>query len=337
MKILVTGGAGYIGGHTVVELLAAGHDVVALDNLSNSSPVALTAIGAIAGRHIPFVEGDIADGELLDGLFQREHFDAVVHFAASKAAGESVTEPLRYYQNNVGGTASLLACMASHDVKTIVFSSSAAVYGEPATMPINEDCPTAPVSPYGRTKLFVEELLRDIHAADADWRISILRYFNAVGAHPSGRIGEDPTGTPSNLMPFIGQVAVGRRDHLDVFGNDYPTPDGTCIRDYVHVVDLARGHVKALELLRDHPRLAIHNLGSGHGSSVMEVIRAFEAASGSPLPHRIAPRRAGDMAVCYADPSLARQQLDWTTQYDLQQICEDLWRWQHDHPHGFGS
>lgn len=337
MKILVTGGAGYIGGHTVVELLAAGHDVVALDNLSNSSPAALTAIGAIAGRDIPFVEGDIADGELLDSLFQREGFDAVVHFAASKAAGESVTEPLRYYQNNVGGTASLLACMASHDVKTIVFSSSAAVYGEPATMPINEDCPTAPVSPYGRTKLFVEELLRDIHAADAAWRISILRYFNAVGAHPSGRIGEDPTGTPSNLMPFIGQVAVGRRSHLDVFGNDYPTPDGTCIRDYVHVVDLARGHVKALELLRDHPRLAIHNLGSGHGSSVMEVIRAFEAASGSPLPHRIAPRRAGDMAVCYADPSLARQQLGWSTQYDLQQICEDLWRWQRDHPHGFSS
>ena len=335
MKILVTGGAGYIGGHTVVELLAAGHDVVALDNLSNSSPAALTAIGSIAGSDIPFVEGDIADGELLDGLFQRESFDAVVHFAASKAAGESVAEPLRYYKNNVGGTASLLACMASHDVKTIVFSSSAAVYGEPATMPINEDCPTAPVSPYGRTKLFVEELLRDIHAADDTWRISILRYFNAVGAHPSGRIGEDPAGTPSNLMPFIGQVAVGRRDHLDVFGNDYPTPDGTCIRDYVHVVDLARGHVKALELLRDRPRLAIHNLGSGHGSSVMEVIRAFEAASGSPLPHRIAPRRAGDMAVCYADPSLARQQLGWTTQYDLQQICEDLWRWQRDHPHGF--
>ena len=335
MNILVTGGAGYIGGHTVVELLAAGHRVVVLDDLSNSSPAALTAIGAIAGAPIPFVEGDIADRDLLDEVFQREGFEAVIHLAASKAAGESVAQPLRYYQNNVGGTTCLLACMASHGVKTIVFSSSAAVYGEPATMPIGEDCPTAPVSPYGRTKLFVEELLRDIHAADGAWRIEILRYFNAVGAHPSGLLGEDPSGEPGNLMPYIGQVAVGRRDSLAVFDNDYPTPDGTCIRDYVHVVDLARGHVKALEMLRDRPRLAIHNLGSGHGSSVMEVIRAFEAASGKPLPHRIAARRRGDMAICYADPSLAREQLDWTPQYDLGRICEDLWRWQRNHPHGF--
>ena len=335
MNVLVTGGAGYIGGHTAIELLGAGHDVTVLDDLSNSSKAAMAAIGTLANRPVPLVEGDIADGDLLDSVFGKGRFDAVVHFAAKKAAGESVAEPLSYYQNNIGGSAALLASMARHGVKTIVFSSSAAVYGEPTTVPIAEDCATAPVSPYGRTKLVVEQLLRDMHAADNTWRISILRYFNAVGAHPSGLFGEDPAGTPNNLMPYIGQVAVGRREHLDVFGADYPTPDGTCIRDYVHVVDLARAHVKALDFLQPAPRLAIHNLGSGRGSSVLEVVRAFEKASGKPLRHRMAPRRPGDMPVCYADPTLAQRDLGWRTERDIERICEDLWRWQRSHPNGF--
>ena len=337
MKILVTGGAGYIGGHTVIELLAAGHEVVVLDNLSNASKQAIAALGTIAEQRIPFIEGDLADRDLLDTIFKTEGFDAVIHFAARKAVAESVADPLGYYRNNIVGTVRLLDCMANHGVQTLVFSSSAAVYGKPVAMPIAEDCSPAPVSPYGRTKLIVEELLRDLQAANGAWRISILRYFNAVGAHPSGLLGEDPTGVPNNLMPYIGQVAVRRRDCLEVFGDDYPTPDGTCIRDYIHVVDLARGHVKALELLRRAPRLAIHNLGTGRGSSVLEVIRAFERASGNSLPYRIAPRRAGDMAICYADTRLAQDELGWRTEYDLDRICADLWRWQRSHPHGFGE
>ena len=337
MKILVTGGAGYIGGHTAIELLAAGHAVVVLDNLSNASKQAIAALGTIAEQRIPFVEGDLADRDLLDTIFKTEGFDAVIHFAARKAVAESVADPLGYYRNNVVGTVRLLDCMAKHGVQTLVFSSSAAVYGKPVAMPIAEDCPTAPVSPYGRTKLVVEELLRDLQAADNAWRISILRYFNAVGAHPSGLLGEDPTGVPNNLMPYIGQVAVRRRDCLEVFGDDYPTPDGTCIRDYIHVVDLARGHLKALDLLHRAPRLAIHNLGTGRGNSVLEVIRAFEKASGNSLPYRIAPRRAGDMAICYADTRLAQDELGWRAEYDLDRICEDLWRWQRSYPHGFGE
>ena len=335
MKVLVTGGAGYIGSHAVIDLMAAGHDVTVLDNLSNSSPGALVAMRRIAGRDVPFIEGDIRNAAVLDAAFEGGDFDAVVHFAALKAVSESVGDPLRYYQNNVGGTACLLDRMARHRVTTIVFSSSATVYGEPERMPITEDFPTAPVNPYGRTKLTIEQLLADIHAADPDWRISILRYFNPVGAHPSGEIGEDPTGTPDNLLPYIGQVAVGRRERLEVFGNDYATPDGTCIRDYVHVVDIARGHVQALDFLTPQPRLAIHNLGTGRGCSVLEVVRAFENASRSPLPFRFAARRPGDIPISYADPTRAQTELGWTAGYDLDRMCEDHWRWQSKHPHGF--
>ena len=335
VKILVTGGAGYIGSHTAVELAAAGHDVVVLDNLSNGTRAAVEAIRRLADRDVPFVEGDVRDPACLDQTFAHHGFDAVLHFAALKAVGESTAEPLRYYQNNVAGTACLLEQMAAHDVKTMVFSSSAAVHGDPASMPISEDCPPDPKSPYARTKLVVEGMLHDLHAADPDWRISILRYFNAVGAHPSGEIGEDPVGEPQNLLPFVAQVAVGRREQLRIFGNDYPTPDGTGIRDYLHVVDLARGHIKALDHLAARPGVSIHNLGTGRGHSVLEVVRAFEAASGRKVPYVISARRPGDVAVSYADPARARDELDWTARYDLPGICEDLWRWQSAHPHGF--
>lgn len=335
MKVLVTGGAGYIGSHTAVELVAAGHEVTLLDNLCNASFEAVTAVRKIANRHVPFVRGDIGDAELLDATFAGSGFDAVVHFAALKAVAESVAEPLRYYLNNVAGTGCLLARMAAHDVKTIVFSSSATVYGEPASTPITEDFPTAPVNPYGRTKLTTEELLRDICAADADWRVSILRYFNPVGAHQSGGLGEDPIGPPNNLMPFVGQVAVGRRQRLRVFGNDYPTPDGTCIRDYVHVVDLGRGHVQALDFLAAEPGFAIHNLGTGRGYSVLDVVHTFEQASGVPVPYRIVARRAGDVPILYTDPSRARAELDWQAEYDLDRMCADAWRWHQRHPNGF--
>jgi len=335
VKTLVTGGAGYIGSHTAIELVAAGHDVVVLDNLSNGTRAAVEAVGRLAGRDVPFVEGDIRDSACLERTFADHRFDAVLHFAALKAVGESVAEPLRYYQNNVAGTACLLERMAADGVKTMVFSSSAAVYGDPATPPISENSPADPKSPYARTKLIVESLLRDIRAADPDWRISILRYFNAVGAHPSGEIGEDPAGKPLNLLPTVAQVAVGRRDLLNVFGGDYPTPDGTGIRDYLHVVDLARGHVNALDYLATRTGVAIHNLGTGRGHTVFEVVRAFEAASGREVPYRTSPRREGDVAVSYADPAKARDELGWTAEYDLRRICEDLWRWQSTHPHGF--
>ena len=333
----MTGGAGYIGSHTAIELLAAGHDVVVLDNLSNGTRAAVEAIGRVANRDVPVVEGDIRDPVCLDRTFAEYRFDAVLHFAALKAVGESVAEPLRYYQNNVAGTACLVARMAAHGVKTMVFSSSAAVYGDPGAMPIDEDCSPHPKSPYARTKLIVEGLLHDIHAADPDWRISILRYFNAVGAHPSGEIGEDPAGVPMNLLPYVAQVAVGRRELLSVFGNDYPTPDGTGVRDYLHVVDLARGHVNALDYLAARTGVAVHNLGTGRGHTVFEVVRAFEAASGREIPYRIAPKRPGDVVVSCADPGKAGDELGWTAQYDLRRMCEDLWRWQTTHPHGFRS
>ena len=336
MKILVTGGAGYIGSHTAIELIAAGHDVVLLDNLSNSSPAAVAAIRALSNGHIPFVHGDVRDGDCLDKVFANDRFDAVFHFAALKAVGESTTEPLRYYDNNVAGTVCLLERMAAHGIKTLVFSSSASVYGEPASTPIGEDCPTAPMSPYARTKAVVEGLLHELHAADGEWRISILRYFNAVSAHPSGEIGEHPTGVPDNLLPFVAQVAVGRRERLDVFGDDYPTPDGTGVRDYLHVVDLARGHVAAFEHLRRTQGVSVHNLGTGHGNSVLDVVRAFETASRRKIPYRVVARRPGDLAVSCADAAKARAELGWTAVYDLQRICEDLWRWQSSHPHGFG-
>lgn len=335
MKILVTGGAGYIGSHTAIELAAAGHDVVVLDNLSNGTRAAVEAIGHLAGRAVPFVEGDIRDSACLDRTFARHGFEAVLHFAALKAVGASTAEPLRYYQNNVAGTACLLERMAAHGVKTLVFSSSAAVYGDPASMPISEDCPPDPKSPYARTKLVVEGMLHDLHAADPDWRISILRYFNAVGAHPSGEIGEDPVGEPQNLLPFVAQVAVGRREQLRIFGTDYPTPDGTGIRDYLHVVDLARGHVRALNHLATGAGVSVHNLGTGRGHSVLEVVRAFETVSGKKVPYRLSGRRPGDVAVSYADPAKAADELGWTARFDLPRICEDLWRWQSARPHGF--
>ena len=343
MNVLVTGGAGYIGSHTAIELLAAGHDATLLDNLSNASPGAVGAIRLVANREVPFVEGDIRDGELLSRLFKENDFDAVIHFAALKAVGESVAMPLQYYDNNVAGTGCLLDCMAVQGVKTLVFSSSATVYGQPATNPVREDFPFAPTNPYGRSKLMIEQVLRDLHAADGSWRISCLRYFNPVGAHPSGEIGEDPLGTPNNLLPFISQVAVGRRKQLEVFGDDYPTPDGTCIRDYVHITDLAKGHTAALDyLLRQTPadgngEFAVHNLGTGRGHSVLEVVAAFEAVTGKPLPYRIVGRRPGDCAACYADPSLARKDFGWSARHDLQRMCEDVWRWQSTHPQGFRS
>ena len=335
MKVLVTGGAGYIGSHTTIELLKAGHEVVVLDNLSNSVCHAVEAIRSLAKNDVPFVEGDVRDAKCLDTVLSEAGFDAVFHFAALKAVGESTVEPLRYYDNNVTGTTCLVNRMAAHAIKTLVFSSSASVYGNPSSMPIGETCPPDPQSPYARTKLVIENLLRDLQAADPEWRISILRYFNAVGAHPSGAIGEDPAGIPNNLLPFVAQVAVGRRERLNVFGDDYPTPDGTGIRDYLHVVDLARGHIKAFEHLAVNRGISVHNLGTGVGHSVLEVVRAFERACGRPIPYRAVDRRDGDVGLSYADPTKARDELGWTAEYDLARICEDLWRWQSTHPHGF--
>ena len=337
MKTLVTGGAGYIGSHTAIELHNAGHEVVVLDNLSNSARAAVTALRALTRDDVPFVECDIRDTAGLDRVFAEGGFDAVVHFAALKAVGESTVEPLRYYDNNVAGTARLLDRMAAHGIKTLVFSSSAAIYGNPAAMPISETCQPDPQNPYARTKLIVEELLRDLQAADPEWRISILRYFNAVGAHASGAIGEDPCGVPNNLLPFIAQVAVGRRERLRVFGDDYPTPDGTGIRDYLHVVDLARGHLKALDYLGGNKGVFVHNLGTGQGTSVLDVVRAFERACGRSIPYEITGRRTGDVVVSHADPTKARDELGWTAKYDLARICTDLWRWQSTHPHGFAD
>ena len=335
MKVLVTGGAGYIGSHTVVELLAAGHDAVVLDNFANSSPGAVDAVRRIANREVRAVRGDIGDGDCLETVLGAGDFDAVIHFAALKAVGESVADPLIYYRNNVAGTATLLDRMAAHDVKTIVFSSSAAVYGDPRSVPIAEDDPTEPASPYARSKLMVEDLLRDLHAADPAWGIAILRYFNAVGAHPSGHLGEDPVGTPANLLPYVAQVAMGQRDFVPVFGDDYATPDGTGVRDYLHVCDLARGHLLALNHLAAEPRLAVHNLGTGRGSSVYDVIHAFERACGSALPTRVVARRPGDVVVSIADATRANADLGSQPVHDLDDCCRDLWRWCQAHPGGF--
>ena len=338
MKVLVTGGAGYLGSHTVLELLAAGHEAVVLDDFSNASPRAMAALCMLANREIAWIEGDIRDAGCLDEVLGGGSFDAVMHFAGLKAVGESVEEPLRYYGTNVAGTACLLERMEAHGVRTLVFSSSATVYRvadaeDPA--PLKENAPTGAESPYGRTKLIVEELLRDLCAANPDWRVSVLRYFNAVGAHPSGVIGEDPTGVPRNLLPCIAQVAVGRRELLEVFGNDYPTRDGTCERDYLHVVDLARAHIRAVDYLERRPGFAVHNLGTGRGHTVFEAIRAFERASGKTIPYRIVGRRPGDAAVTLADPERAREELGWTAEWDLDRMCADLWRWQSTHPEGF--
>ncbi|MBI5441432.1 MAG: UDP-glucose 4-epimerase GalE [Deltaproteobacteria bacterium] len=335
MEVLVTGGAGYIGSHTCVELLLAGHGVVVVDNLSNSSEEALRRVGEIAGRSPVFHRVDLLDREGLRRVFARHRLDAVVHFAGLKAVGESVAQPLRYYHNNVTGTLVLLDEMDRHEVRKLVFSSSATVYGDPARVPIVEDFPLGPTNPYGRTKLFIEEILRDVRGSSAAWNVGLLRYFNPVGAHPSGRIGEDPNGIPNNLLPYIAQVAVGRLRELSVFGDDYPTPDGTGVRDYIHVVDLAVGHLRALEKLATEPGVVTYNLGTGRGYSVLEMVAAFEKASGRRIPYRIAPRRPGDVAICYADPTRAREELGWAAERGVEEMCADAWRWQSANPNGY--
>jgi UDP-glucose 4-epimerase len=328
MKILVTGGLGYIGSHTCVELVAAGHEPVALDNLSNAHLSVLDRVEQITGRPLPFIQADIRDRAALDAAFKAHAFDAVIHFAGLKAVGESVAQPLRYYDNNVSGSVALFETMQQHGVKTLVFSSSATVYGDPAAVPIREDFPLSATNAYGRSKLFIEEILRDLHQSDPSWHIALLRYFNPAGAHESGLIGEEPNGIPNNLLPYIAQVAEGRRDKLSVYGADYPTPDGTGLRDYIHVVDLAIGHVKTLSKLATGPGVVTYNLGTGRGNSVLEMVRAFERASGKAVPYQIVARRPGDIAACYADPGLAQAELGWKAERDVAQMCADGWRWQ---------
>lgn len=345
-RVLVTGGAGYIGSHTCLELLQAGHAVTVLDNLSNSSPESLKRVESLAGRTLSFVQGDIRDGDLLRRVIGgpsegRPRFDAVVHFAGLKAVGESVAQPLSYYDNNLTGTICLLRAMAEGDLKTLVFSSSATVYGDPVSVPILESFSRSATNPYGRSKLVIEDMLEDLYRSDPSWRIARLRYFNPVGAHVSGLIGEDPSGAPNNLMPYVSQVAIGRREYLQVFGGDYPTPDGTGVRDYIHVVDLANGHLAALRALwqGDDPsgRLLTVNLGTGVGVSVLDLVKAFELASGRPVPYRIVERRAGDVAACYANPALALTLLGWQARRNLADMCTDAWRWQSQNPHGYGQ
>lgn len=337
MKVLVTGGAGYIGSHTVLCLLQAGHDVTVVDNLCNSRFEALRRVMELAGRDLLFHPLDLRNDQGLRTLFQQGSFDAVIHFAALKAVGESVRQPLRYFHNNLCGSLTLLQEMDAAGVRNLVFSSSATVYGDPDRVPIPETAPRRALNPYGRTKLAVEEMLEDLQRADPSWNILSLRYFNPVGAHPSGRIGEDPLGIPNNLMPYVAQVAVGRLPELQVFGNDYPTPDGTGVRDYIHVMDLAEGHLAALEHLSRRPGWLAVNLGTGRGHSVLEVVDAFRRASGRPIPCRIVARRPGDAAICYADPTLARQVLGWEARRDLDAMCRDAWRWQSQNPNGYES
>jgi len=342
-KVLVTGGAGYIGSHTCLQLIQAGYEVLVLDNLSNSTPESLRRVENITGGFVPLVEGDVRDRELLNSLFGGHNIDSVIHFAGLKAVGESVQQPLHYYQNNVAGTLALCEAMADNRVKKIVFSSSATVYGDPASVPITEDFPLSATNPYGRSKLHIEEMLRDFSVADIannegnPWSIVLLRYFNPVGAHPSGQIGEDPNGIPNNLMPYISQVAVGKLEQLSVFGGDYDTVDGTGVRDYIHVVDLANGHLQALKKLdqRNAHGVFTYNLGTGNGYSVLETVAAFEKASGCKVPYEIVDRRAGDIAACYADSTLAAEELDWQAQLNLADMCRDAWRWQSGNPDGY--
>lgn len=335
MTILVTGGAGYIGSHTVVELQKIGADVLVLDNLSNSCVEALARVEQITGIEVPFVQGDILDKALLKKIFMDNDIEAVIHFAGLKAVGESVAQPLRYYENNVTGTLVLCQVMAEFGVKNLVFSSSATVYGDPASLPITEDFPTGATNPYGQSKLMVEHILADLHHSDPNWNIARLRYFNPVGAHESGLIGEDPNDIPNNLMPFISQVAVGKREKLAVFGDDYPTHDGTGVRDYIHVVDLAIGHLKALDKLKTTPGLVTYNLGTGQGYSVLDMVKAFEKASGKPVPYQIAPRRPGDIAACYANPDKAREELGWQANLNVDDMAQSSWRWQSANPNGY--
>lgn len=335
MKILVTGGAGYIGSHTCVELLIAGHEVVVIDNLSNSSKIVFDRIEKICNRRPVFYEADVRSRDRMVEILAAHGIEAVIHFAGLKAVGESVEQPLRYYDNNLTGSLALLDAMAEAGVRTLVFSSSATVYGDPHSVPIHEDFPLSATNPYGRSKLMVEEILRDLVRADDTWHIALLRYFNPVGAHESGLIGEDPGGTPNNLMPYVSQVAVGRRSELQIFGGDYSTPDGTGVRDYIHVVDLADGHIAALDWLQRHKGVHTFNLGTGHGTSVLEVVRAFEAASGKPVPYRIVDRRPGDIAQCYADSSRAEKELGWKAKRGITEMCVDAWNWQVKNPGGY--
>jgi UDP-glucose 4-epimerase len=335
MSILVTGGAGYIGSHTCVQLLEAGYDVVIYDNLSNSKPEAVRRIQEITGKTVEFVKGDILDRKLLEEVFSKYSIEAVIHFAGLKAVGESVAIPLRYYYNNISGTLVLLEVMQKAGVKNIVFSSSATVYGLTDKMPISEDTPLGATNPYGRTKLMIEQILGDLYNSDKSWNIILLRYFNPIGAHSSGRIGEDPNGIPNNLMPYISQVAVGKLKQLSIFGDDYSTPDGTGVRDYIHVVDLANGHIKALEKLTQKPGLEVYNLGTGHGTSVLDMVHAFAEATGIKIPYKISPRRAGDIATCYADPSKAAEELGWKATRTIADMCKDTCHWQSANPTGY--
>lgn len=338
MRILVTGGAGFIGSHTVVELLQAGHEAVVLDNLSNSSEKSLQRVEAITGKAIPFYKADILDRQALEEIFTREQIDAVIHFAGLKAVGESVQKPWEYYENNIAGTLTLVDVMRKHGVKNIIFSSSATVYGNPAFVPITEQCPKGQcTNPYGWTKSMLEQILSDIQKADSQWNVILLRYFNPIGAHKSGTIGENPNGIPNNLMPYITQVAVGKLPQLGVFGNDYDTPDGTGVRDYIHVVDLAKGHVKALKKIEEKAGLKIYNLGTGVGYSVLDIVKNFEQATGVKIPYVIKERRPGDIATCYADPGLAKEELGWETEYGIKEMCEDSWRWQKMNPNGYAE
>ena len=337
MKILVTGGAGYIGSHTVVQLIGAGYEVVVFDNFCNASSESIRRVEKIVGQEITVVEGDIRRRDDLHAVFNAYKIDAVIHFAGLKAVGESVAEPLRYYDNNVNGSAVLAEVMAEHNCKAIIFSSSATVYGDPHTTPILENFPLSATNPYGRSKLMVEEILRDVYVSDNEWKVVLLRYFNPVGAHESGTIGEDPNGIPNNLMPFIAQTAVGQREVLSVFGDDYNTPDGTGVRDYIHVVDLAKGHVDALDRIMNFNEVMTINLGTGNGYSVLDMVKAFENASGKTVPYSIAPRRLGDIATCFADPSYAKEILGWEATKGIDEMCEDTWRWQSGNPEGYSS
>ena len=335
MKILVTGGAGFIASHTNVELLNAGYDVVVVDNLVNSSRESVARVEELTGKKISFYEEDLLNDKAIDAIFEKENIDSVIHFAALKAVGESCQIPLRYFDNNLTGTLNLLKVMERHGVKSIVFSSSATVYGKPESVPIREDFPLSVSNPYGRTKLIIEDMLRDIYKSDNEWDIALLRYFNPIGAHESGMIGENPHGIPNNLLPYVAKVAAGQLECVNVFGDDYDTPDGTGVRDYIHVVDLATGHIKALEKLVTHPGLVTYNLGTGVGYSVLDIIKNFEKACGKEIPYKITPRRPGDIDMCYADPAKAKEELGWEATRSIDKMCEDAWRWQTKNPNGY--
>lgn len=335
MAILVTGGTGFIGSHTTVELINAGYDVISVDDFSNSKPLVLDRIEEITGKRPTFYELNILDKEALNEVFEKESIEAVIHFAAFKAVGESVAEPLKYYHNNLGGLISVLEVMKAHNVKNIVFSSSATVYGMDNPSPLKEDLPTSATNPYGYTKVMNEQILQDVVTSDDEWAVMLLRYFNPIGAHPSGLIGEDPQGVPNNIMPYITQVAVGKREQLSVFGNDYDTPDGTGVRDYIHVVDLAKGHVAAIAHALKHNGVEKINLGTGHGYSVLDLVHNFEEATGVEVPYEIADRRPGDVATCYADATYAKELLGWETEFGIEEMCRDAWNWQEKNPNGF--